>query len=188
MHHRASASAEHNTAQSGIISAWLRPPDLLSSLSPVSPDAALTGDLPSSFPRDFINFLKLAQNMELDFIPVIWQPSLPRLCFGGTAELSQSYISLQASPTFKRVNQDKRDNKFSGCADGTLKIVMAEMWTWSISQIRDHPNVVRIEGIYWELDSSAGCLWPVLVIEKAERRVFNEFFESQSWERHQHRG
>lgn len=173
---RASASAEHDSVESGNISQWLKPPDPLSSVLSVSPDA-----IPSSFPSDFIKFLALAQKMELDFIPITWQPSLPRLGFGGTAELSQSFLSLQTSLAFKRVNLYKRDDNPAGYRDSTLKRIMAETWALSIPQIRDHPSVVQIEGVCWELDPSGGYFWPVLVYDKAERGDLSEFSNSHSW-------
>lgn len=44
--------------------------------------------------------------------------------------------------------------------------------------IREHPNVISLEGICWEA-APDGQMWPVLVFKKAEFGNLKEFAESE---------
>ena len=43
--------------------------------------------------------------------------------------------------------------------------------------IRDHPNIVRLEGICWDVAPGGERVWPVLVFEKARHRDLLTFME-----------
>lgn len=54
-------------------------------------------------PYNLIAFLAIAQKLEIDFLPITWQPALSKVGAGGTAEIRQSLIHLQMSFAFKTI-------------------------------------------------------------------------------------
>jgi hypothetical protein len=52
---------------------------------------------------DFLSFLSIAQNLEIDFLPITWQPALSCIGQGGTAKIRQALVNLQMSFAFKRL-------------------------------------------------------------------------------------
>jgi hypothetical protein len=47
------------------------------------------------------------------------------------------------------------------------------------ASIRQHPNVAKLVGVCWEIDSGAGDIWPVLVFEKASLGDLRKFMDSE---------
>ena len=56
---------------------------------------------------NFIDILAVAPRMNIDFLPITWQPALDGIGEGGTAEIRQSLIELQMSFAFKRFKIDE---------------------------------------------------------------------------------
>ena len=52
-------------------------------------------------PNDFLSFLGTAQSLNIDFLPLTWQPTLDALDEGNTAEIRQALVNIQASFAFK---------------------------------------------------------------------------------------
>jgi hypothetical protein len=123
---------------------------------------------------DFISFLGIAQSLKIDFLPITWQPALDSLGQGATAELRQALVNLQMSFAFKRLvstgpaqlEMDETEN---------FRALIAEISILGHPSMRDHPNIIRLEGICWDLVSGSDKVWPVLVFEKSQHGDLQAF-------------
>jgi serine/threonine protein kinase len=113
-----------------------------------------------------LSFLGIVQSLKIDFLPITWQPALDVIGQGGTAEIRQAMVNLQMSFAFKRLASTERVQSERGDAR-IFRAFIAEMSVLSHPSVRDHPNVIRFEGICWDVVSSGEKVWPVLVFEKA---------------------
>ena len=128
---------------------------------------------------DLITFLGAAQTLKIDFLPIIWQPALEDIGRGATAEIREASMNVQTSFAFKRPRfKDPFDIEFE---TRLLPTLLAEMSILSHPMIREFPNIVRLEGICFEIisegyvfsreepfDHTRGGVVPVLVFEKAK--------------------
>lgn len=122
-------------------------------------------------PYNLITFLAIAQKLEIDFLPITWQPALSEVGTGGTAEIRQSLIHLQMSFAFKVIKDAKRIEKI----DETQRPSEVKSRFWALIReisvlghpsVREHPNIISLLGICWDILPS-GRVWPVLIFEKA---------------------
>ena len=111
---------------------------------------------------DLIAFLSIVQKCDVDYLPITWQPALNTLGIGGSGTISQSTFIAERPLAFKRFHG--RDSKNPD--DGFLPM-MSEVLILSQPPIRNHPNIVDLEGICWEIKPSTEEAVPVLVFEKA---------------------
>jgi serine/threonine protein kinase len=119
-------------------------------------------------PRDqyadygFIAVLALAQRLHIDFLPLTWQEMLETLGEGGQARINQASIDLQTSFAFKRFGDPQNCNS----EQTSFQDIVSEMIVFSHSLIQNHPHIVKLEGICWDIPED-GQIWPVLVFQKA---------------------
>src|SRR6266480_2285867 len=114
---------------------------------------------------DFLAFLSIAQKYNVDFISTTWQPGFGLLGEGGYGRVNQSLVNLQFSFAFKRIRQSSEHN---------------ETFTEAITEpvIRDHPNIIKLEGICWEVNPEADRILPVLLFEKSREGDLHHFLGS----------
>ena len=86
--------------------------------------------------------------------------SLSTLGVGGSGTISQSTFDNKMPLAFKRFHN-------SDDSDGDLLPLMSEVLILSQPPIRNHPNIVDLEGICWEIKPMTEKAAPVLVFEKA---------------------
>ena len=122
-----------------------------------------------SQPWDLISFLAVAQTFKIDFLPIIWQPARESLGLGGTAEVSQSSINLQISLAFKRVKRPIPDE------ETVFRILISEIEVLGNPSILQHPNIIKLEGICWDVSQEDDKVWPVLVFEKSQHGDIDRF-------------
>ena len=122
-------------------------------------------------PYDLLTFLGVAQNLKINFLPITWQPALDKVGEGGTAEIRQALVNVQMSFAFKRLKAPRGIEEEAQY----LRALIAEISVLGHPPIRRHPNVVDIEGICWDVVSSSGKVWPVLVFEKTQQGNLNTF-------------
>ena len=112
--------------------------------------------------KDFLTFLSLAQSLNVDFLPLTWPPALDAIGEGATAKIRQATISLGKSLAFKCPKAwsdvDDADN---------YSALIAEISVLRCPPIRSHPNIARLEGIWWDIEAENSKVRPVLVTEKA---------------------
>lgn len=112
---------------------------------------------------DLLAFLSIAQLNLTDFLPIAWYPSY-NLGRGGFAVLNQSPVTAELSFAFKRLGQngqaqDEDTEDFSSS--------MTELAILRHKPLAIHPNIIKFEGICWEVAPENDRILPVLVFEKA---------------------
>jgi serine/threonine protein kinase len=139
-------------------------------------NSGATPEFPSAQYSDygFIAMLALAQRLHIHFLPITWQAALGPLGEGGQARINQALIHVQTSFAFKCFKKVSQIHNFE-CA--LFREVINEMIILSHPLIRNHPHVVRLEGICWDI-SQDDQVWPVLVFEKAHLGDLDQFVTS----------
>jgi hypothetical protein len=122
--------------------------------------------------HDFLAFLGIAQSLNIDFLPITWQPELDRAGRGGTADICQTLIMLQTSYAFKRLVHSLPAKKTKN-----FKALIAEIAVLGHPSIRGHDHITALEGICWDVDSETEEVWPVLVFGKAQHGDLMTFLE-----------
>ena len=128
----------------------------------------------AAFHCDFVSFLGVAQIFKIDFLPITWQPALDSVGQGATAEIHQALVALQTSFAFKRpileVSLGSSEDE-----DRLFQVLIAEISILGQSSIRDHPNILTLEGICWDITSGGQRILPVLVFEKTRHGDLQKF-------------
>jgi hypothetical protein len=128
--------------------------------------AAPAKDIATDSQCNFLSFLGIAQSLKIDFLPITWQPALDIIGQGGTAEIRQAMVNLQMNFAFKRLASPERV-QLERSEARIFRSFIAEILVLSHPSVRDHPNVIRLEGICWDVVAGGEKVWPVLVFEKA---------------------
>jgi hypothetical protein len=142
-----------------------------------SQSAALAKVVAPDLHYDFISFLGVAQRLGIDFHPITWQPALDKVGEGGTADIRQALINLQMSFAFKRLKwprQARSDESRS------LLALICEVSVLGHPLIRNHPNIIKLEGICWDISPGDEKVWPVLVFEKTQNGDLDRFMNSDA--------
>ena len=124
---------------------------------------------------DLLAFLATAQVNRTDFLPIAWCPSY-FLGRGGFALLNQSPVKAELSYAFKRHGKhsqapNEETDDFSSS--------ITELIILKHRLIAKHPNVIKLEGICWEVTAEEDRILPVLVFEKA---AYGDLFQFQDTE------
>ena len=109
---------------------------------------------------DLIAFLSIIQKCDVDYLPITWQPALSTLGEGGSGTISQSTFITDKPLAFKRFHHSED-------SDGDFLPLMSEALILSQPPIQNHPNIVDLEGICWEIKPRTEKAVPVLIFEKA---------------------
>ena len=110
--------------------------------------------------NDLIAFLSIVQKCNVDYLPITWQPALGTLGAGGSGTISQSTFMPKKPLAFKRFHDSEN-------SDGGFLPLMSEVLILSQPPIQNHPSIVDLEGISWEIKPRTERAVPVLVFEKA---------------------
>lgn len=125
----------------------------------------------------FNSFLLIAQKLQIDFLPVSWQPALQGIGLGGTEETRQSLMNLQMTFAFKRARQPSG----SGLHETHIfRCLTAEILVLGHPSIYGHPNILRLEGICWDVSPEDEKVLPFLVFEKSQYGDLGWFANSGS--------
>ena len=109
---------------------------------------------------DLIAFLSIVQKCDVGYLPITWQPALCTLGEGGSGKISQSTFITGKPLAFKRFHHPEN-------SDGDFLPLISEVLILSQPPIQNHPNIVDLEGICWEIKPMVEKAVPVLVFEKA---------------------
>ena len=128
-----------------------------------------------SEPRyDLAIFVSVVQNLDLEFLLVTWN-ALEAFSRGGTADIRQSIVDIETTFAFKRASrlfqQKKEVAAYRALVSEVLVLGNPVMW--------DHPNIIDLEGICFEID--ADDVRPVLVLEKAQLGDLQQFLGTREW-------
>ena len=157
---------------------------------------------------DFITFLEVCQNLEIDFLPITWRPALDHLGIGAQSEVRQSLVNLALSFAFNRVNvstslsQEKESQIYQA--------LISQVSILANSKIQSHLNINHLIGVCWDIipeennqnqeyihprrdglprdeieiwQNISSCkwrVWPALVFEKSKHGDLNYFMRSAS--------
>jgi hypothetical protein len=145
------------------------------------PDTELSsrhGTNEQDFECDLIAFLGIIQAMEIDILPITWQPELNLAGEGGTSAVTQSMVNLQTSFAFKCISESQKRRLQEG------KISEANIFQTFINEIvilghprlREHTNINQLQGICWDI-SAEDKVWPVLISEKTQFEDLYHFLQ-----------
>lgn len=133
-----------------------------------------------------IKLLAIVTALDVNIFPLTWRPALEVLGEGLTGSVSQSPLNAQVAFAFKRFNPLSAN--VPGCSDAAwlssgYDALLSEIIALSSSKIYDHPNVVNLEGLCWEIRRDSEEVWPVLVFRKADLGSLDKFlsFSSADW-------
>ena len=129
-----------------------------------SGNGSLSRDPESDSSIDFLSILGIAQKLDIDFLPIVWQPALDAAGDGATAEISQSLVNVGTSFAFKRYK--KRWDPQSDADHSKFQHLYFEILILGQPEIRKHSNIIRLEGLCWDISPDRKEIWPVLVFEK----------------------
>lgn len=130
---------------------------------------------------DLTTLLGVAQQHDIDFLPITWQPVLDQIGQGATAEIRQNPMNLQTSFAFKRpLFMSSFD--IEELESRIIPSLIAEISILGSPTIRRHANIIHLEGICWEVFSkerqsvsrkepvlkSEGGIVPVLIFKKTK--------------------
>lgn len=116
---------------------------------------------------NLLSCLALAQEHDVDLLPIKWQPdfedSPDYKLEGGTAKIEKLRVDVRLSLVFKRVRILNRFKEID--SEGTYEAISKEIAILTHGPIREHPNIIRLEGLCWDVGEED--LYPVLVFERA---------------------
>jgi len=100
--------------------------------------------LEDNAPYAFIAALAVAQRLQIEVLSIIWQSARQRVGRGKTSQIKQAFINSNKNSAFKRVAEtDKRHEP----EHRVFRSVVNEMIALRHPSIRNHPNIVRLQGI-----------------------------------------
>lgn len=111
------------------------------------------------------SILAIAQKLHIDFLPISWGPALDTVGEAPTAEVLQSMLKTLTSFAFKHY---ERPSGTQSDADESKRFqrVCSEISVLGQPDIREHPNIIRLEGLCWDSSPDSKEVWPVLVFRK----------------------
>jgi len=130
---------------------------------------------------DLLDFLAVVQRWRVDILPITWEPDLDigsggtaKISQGGSAKLSDSNQS-SLSFAFKRVH---RESLRPADKNEEYRALVSEVLVLGHPVIRQHPNIVKLEGVCW--DTTDDEPWPVLVLKKTQHGDLKTFVCSEA--------
>jgi hypothetical protein len=124
--------------------------------------------------NNFLSFLAVVQYYHFDFVPTTWHEAPGSLGKGATSEIEQSNINTKRSFAFKRaalyenVKEDEGDDWGGASHEKVFNTLVSEISILGHPLMRYHQNIVRLEGICWDVPSDSRDVRPVLILEKAD--------------------
>ena len=132
-------------------------------------DSGRTAAYSSNTPEpvaDFIFCLALAQALRIDFVPISWHPELEIVGGGATAEIRKALVNVQMSLAFKRIVTQRHH---------AFRSLVAEISILGHPAVIAHENIIRLEGMCWDVNPVDSIVWPVLIFEKAPHGSLDKF-------------
>ncbi|KAJ6258751.1 hypothetical protein Dda_6804 [Drechslerella dactyloides] len=138
---------------------------------------------------NLLRVLTTAQSREIDFVGITWQAALGTIGKGGEGEISQADISIKDKFAFKRsvaIGTKAKDDS------DIFQELNSEVQVLGHPKIRQHPNIVSLEGLCWEINVRPGGrdwlgratpdkekAWPVLILDKAPHGDLEKFMRTE---------
>lgn len=125
-------------------------------------------------PDNLLSFLALTQKLGIAMLEITWQSARPEIGWGGTSSIHEALADIQTSFAFKRIFVSEMMEKSKA---KKFQILSNEMMILSKPWVREHPNIVQLQGICWDVWSE-DSIWPVLVFEKSQLGDLHTFLRS----------
>ena len=109
-----------------------------------------------------LSFLATAQALRVPLLPLHWDEQT--IGFGATSRINESYGNPQTSFALKRIHNE---SKSSAPQCEIYRMLTNEIVALSGQIAQNHPNIVQLQGICWEIACENQEAWPVLIFEKA---------------------
>lgn len=127
--------------------------------------------------HNLISFLEAVQYYNIDLLSVSWQPGLGNIGKGGTASIFQSLVNANTTFAFKQCLEEGHD-LVPNHRNNLYRKLQAEVMTLGHPCLRQHPNIVDLIGIGWDIHHDNDTAYPVLVTEKTESGDLEVFLGS----------
>ena len=146
--------------------------DSASSLGDDDSDEQSASAFTEFYTYDFIMILELCQNLNIDYLPITWQPALDALGSGGQAEIQQSLISIALSFAFSRVKPLLR----SGMAGRkAYQALASQIQILANPVIREHENIITLIGVCWDIRPKDTCIKHATMSKEGARANIERF-------------
>ena len=139
-----------------------------------------TGNEPVETRYDLITFLTACQHARITILSLDWEPGLDPLGEGGQAEIREGIQSIATSFAFRRLKSSLRSLEYQSLA---YEVLTHQVSILGRENIRDHPNILSIRGVCWDVNAKINQVWPVLVFEKTAYGDLRSFMHSEAGKR-----
>lgn len=127
-------------------------------------DSAVKSEKQVDAQIDLITFLATIQGLQVAILPITWQSARQPFGAGATSTINEALIDLQTSFAFKCVSEKQKREEPEA---RIFQALISEITVLGHPFIREHPNIVELQGISWDIPSNDE-IWPVLVFEKTQ--------------------
>jgi len=130
--------------------------------------------------NNLLSFLAIFQYYLFDFLTFRWKDGLDPIGHGGTADVRGLLVTEQNTFAYKQHKElilvDSTVYKPENSGIGQAERVHEKIFNQMVSEvtilghplIRNHQNIIRLEGAYWEVPTDGSPPWPILVFERAD--------------------
>jgi serine/threonine protein kinase len=125
--------------------------------------------------EDLLAFLSIAQELDVSLLPLVWYPN--QVGRGGFSILNENLVHAQLSLVFKRMSDTAKLNE----TRRVLNPSITELVIAAHEDIKDHPNILSLDGICWEVTPEQERIFPVMVFEKFKHGDLYQFRNSSHW-------
>lgn len=112
-----------------------------------------------------VDFLSVAQQQNVYFMPVGPQASLGALGRGISGLVTQSTADAMTSFAFKQFTPSDFDDE--DFVDHVFSSLITEILVMQHEPIKRSPHIVDLVGVCWDIDVRSKKVWPVVVTHKA---------------------
>lgn len=145
------------------------------SLKPSYVSDASLQSLLANGPYNFITFITIIQKLKIEILDFTWQAVRQPIAVGATDQINEVLINLHTSTVFKRVSYEQKERESE---ETIFQMLINEVVVLGHESIRNHPNIVELQGICWDIssdDKGDEKTWPILVFKKAEHKDLYNF-------------
>lgn len=109
-------------------------------------------------------------SLKVPILPLVWRPSLESLGEGATGHVSQASLNKRELLAFKRFAAWRPQRRLSKpqFRSAQYEAFISEMLALQHKPLANHPNIVNLKGLCWEIVDNGNEVLPVLVFDQAQ--------------------
>ncbi|KAJ3486615.1 hypothetical protein NLG97_g6579 [Lecanicillium saksenae] len=123
---------------------------------------------------DFLSFLATAQALEIGFLAMAWDAS-GSFAAGGTSTIHQTLVNLDTNFAFKTYSEG------TVAEEQMFRMLITEITILRQPSVREHANLIQLQGICFDVSFKDNKPWPVLVFEKSPLGDLYRFTANEGW-------